>query len=238
VDHTDASGALSRIETISYFLHPDTVTGRSDIYVLYRRVNARDSVQLVRGIHVPTDSAFFRYYRLVSGAPTAIPTSSLPLYWDSTMTAEIQSVQTRSAGYFRNRQTGEEVIRNVYWVTTIENSAAAGTSSCGVAPAAPSLTPNPSMETVGGYHVRVSWNKSSSDVAAGPVTHYQVYTGPNTTPVVWTPIGIVTARAAASYRYEHHLPALAGSVKYGVSAVDCGGAASSIATHNSNLGIP
>jgi hypothetical protein len=61
-DYPGVDGGLSRNETISYFLRPDTVSGRSDVYVLYRKVNARDSVQIVRGIHVPDDSAFFSYF--------------------------------------------------------------------------------------------------------------------------------------------------------------------------------
>ena len=70
-DYVDASGSASRNETVMYFLHPDTISGRSDVYVLYRRVNAEDSVQIVRGIHVPTDSAFFTYQTMVAGRPYA-----------------------------------------------------------------------------------------------------------------------------------------------------------------------
>ena len=105
VTYADASGFVSRIETIQYFLHADTITGRSDIYVLYRKVNARDSVMIVRGIHVPTDSSFFSYQRMVNGALTTIPTSSLPLPWDSTLTSEIRAVGLRSAGFFRDRKS-------------------------------------------------------------------------------------------------------------------------------------
>ena len=101
VDYTDGAGNLSRNETISYFLHPDTVSGRSDIYVLFRRVNARDSVQVVRGIHVPADSAFFSYQRMVSGALAPLTASQLPQFWDSTTIAEIRAVGLRSAGYLR-----------------------------------------------------------------------------------------------------------------------------------------
>jgi hypothetical protein len=48
----------------------------------------------------------------------------------------------------------------------------------------------------------------------------------------------VPARGTAAYRWGHHLPTLTGSVKYGVRAIGCGGAASAWVTHNSNLSLP
>ena len=135
-DHTDADGAPSRNETVMYFLHPDTVSDRSDIYVLYRRVNARDSVTLVRGIHVPADSAFFSYFRMQGGSLTRIPAGELPLLWSATDIADIRAVGLRSAGWFRNRQEDEDVIRTVYWRTVLPNFAVA-VRDCGAAPANP-----------------------------------------------------------------------------------------------------
>jgi prepilin-type N-terminal cleavage/methylation domain-containing protein len=44
--YTDSNGTRSGAETISYWLVADGTSGRSDIYNLYRRVNAKDRVLL------------------------------------------------------------------------------------------------------------------------------------------------------------------------------------------------
>jgi hypothetical protein len=58
----------------------------------------------------------------------------------------------------------------------------------------------------------------------------------NPNPVTWTRVASVPARRVSAYRYDHYLPTHTGQVRYGVSAVDCGGAMSSVAeTNNVNL---
>jgi len=236
-DYLDATGAMSQYETISYFLRPDTISGHSDIYVLYRRVNARDSVQIMRGLQVPADSAFFSYFRPVGGALTRIAASRLPLYWDSTATDSIRSVGLRATGYFRNRTTGAETFRTVSWITVVPNASTRLTTSCGGAPGAPSSVSTSKQTPNAGYHVRVTWNASADDGAgASDVRQYAVFTRLEADSI-WTFLADVPARAASSYRYDHHLPWLLGDVKYGVRAVDCA-SSSAIATHNSNLSFP
>jgi prepilin-type N-terminal cleavage/methylation domain-containing protein len=239
VNYLDADGAASRIETISYFLHPDTISDRDDVYVLYRKVNALDSLQLVRGIHVPEDSAFFSYFRMVGGVLTALPSDSLPMFWTSPTLAEVRAVGLRSGGFFRNRQDNEDVIRTVYWRTVLTNATTATAATCGDAPGNPSSVAQSKQTGSSGFHVRVTWNASADDGSGDTdVTHYVVSTRLDVTPVQWVPIAVVPARAAATYRYEHYLPSLLGSVKYGVHAVDCGGTMSATIEHNSSLSLP
>lgn len=236
-DYLGVDGNPSRVETIAYFLHPDTVSDRSDVYVLYRRVNARDSTAVVRGIHVPTDSAFFSYYRMVSDTLAQVPAASLPLYWDSTLTSGLRAVGIRSAGFFRNAVDGEDVIRTVRWRTVFAN-APATVADCGAAPSAPSGVGHSKQTSTGSasYHVRVTWSRSGDDgTGTDDVTHYVVWIRYNVNPEVWTRVATVPARGVGSYRYDHYQPMQAGSVRYGVSAVDCGGAESTKASHNSNL---
>lgn len=235
--YVGADGVASRVETISYFLHPDTVSGRSDIYVLYRRVNARDSTQVVRGIQVPEDTAFFSYFRSDADTLAQLSSAVLPLYWDSTSAATIRAVGIRAAGFFRNATDAEDVIRTVRWRTVFTNAAAEATT-CGAAPGAPSSVSHSKQTATGSssYHVRVTWNRSGDDGTGNDdVTHYIVWIRYNTNPVTWMRVATVPARDAASYRYDHYLPTLVGQVRYGVSAVGCGGAESSKASHNSNL---
>lgn len=237
VTYTDAAGAPSRNETVMYFLRPDTISGRSDIYVLYRKVNGRDSTQIVRNIHVPADSAFFTYFTMTSGTLSAIAASSLPLFWDSTQAANVRAVRIRSGGFYRNAQTGEDVIRTIYWTVMLANRTGTG-RDCGAAPAAP-LASNSSQFDVTvtdndhPYRVDVEWIPSTDDAgASGDVTHY-VIERKLAAAAIWTPIATVPATRASSYQWADVYPPIIGSVNYGVRAVDCGGRSSTRATRSS-----
>lgn len=238
-DYFDADGVLTRNETISWFLRPDTISGRNDIYVLYRRVNWRDSVQVVRGIYVPTDSSFFTYFRSVNGVLTQIPTASLPMLWTNPVLAEVRAVGMRVGGFYRNRVTQEDVVRTVTWRTVIPNAVSAAGGDCGAAPANPSsVAQSKQMGSASGAHVRVTWNASADDNGGdADVTHYIVRLRSEATGDTLI-VASVPARAVASYRYEHYFPTFTGNVKYGVRAVDCGGAFSATVEHNSNLSLP
>lgn len=234
--YTDGAGTPSRNETVMYFLRADTVTGRSDVYVLYRRVNGRDSTQVVRGIHVPEDSAFFSYYTGSDGTLTRIADSALPLWWDSTGVEDIRAVGVRSAGFFRNAQSGEDVIRSVHWTVVLENRTATG-RDCGSAPATPPAG-NASQFSVSKdasnypYHVEVTFDPSTDDAGTtADVTHYVMER--RISGGTWSVIATIPATRASEYVWSDVRPPLVGTVEYGVRAVDCGGLASARATRSS-----
>jgi len=236
-DYVAADGTPSRTETISYFLHPDTVSDRSDVYVLFRRVNARDSVQLVRGIHVPADSAFFTYLRIQGGTPTPIASGSLPLFWGDTLLAGVRAVGLRSAGFYRNRQDQVDVIRTVFWRTVIPNAMTAMGGECGGVPANPSGV-SVNAPTNSNFRVRVSWMASATDQSGTTdVRHYVVrvrsISSGDTAIVAQVP-----ARGTATYQFDHELPTMIGTVRYGVQAVGCDGSRSATVEHTSNLTLP
>jgi hypothetical protein len=235
--YLDAAGVPSRNETVMYFLHPDTVTGRNDVYVLYRRVNGRDSTQVVRGIHVPADSAFFSYFTMTGGVMTRVAAASLPLFWDSTSVGSVRAVGVRSAGFFRNAQTGEDVIRTVFWTVTLENRTPVG-RNCGAAPATPPAS-NASQfrltleDNDHPLSVLVEFDRSADDNgASADVTHYVIERKFDTS-AVWRHVATVPARREAEYFWTDVRPPLSGAVNYGVRAVDCGGLSSGRATRSS-----
>ena len=235
MQYTAADGTPSRNETISYFLHADTISGRSDVYVLYRRVNARDSVQIVRGIHVPDDSSFFSYFRVVADTMVRFADASLPLMWDEDSTAMVRAVGLRVGGFYRNNVDNEDVIRTIYWRTTLSNAASVAATDCGGAPTVPTGLGHSKQTGTGSnsYHVRITWTGSTHDTSdESDVTHYVVWTRYNTNPVIWTQLASIPARRVSDYRYDHYMPTHGGSVRYGVSAVDCGGASSAITASN------
>lgn len=237
-DYLDADGVISRNETISYFLHPDTVSGQPELYVLYRRVNARDSVQIVRSLHVPADSAFFSYHRSVSGTLARIAEARLPLYWDSTAIDSVQVVGIRAAGFYRNNAAGTEVIRTVPWRTVVPNARGRTPLGCPSAPGAASSVGHDKVADASGYRVEVGWDASGDDGSGTEqVTHYLVGQRLESG-TEWQVIAAVPARGTSAYRWDHHLPSLTGSVKYGVRAIGCGGASSAWVTHGSTLSLP
>lgn len=234
-----ADGLPSRNETIHYFLRPDPDWARSDVYRLYRRVNAADSVMLVGSIHVPADSSLFTYYIRSGDSLAAIPAASLPLYWNSATLAQVRAVGIRASGIFRSATDTMHTVRVVRWRTLLPELATATATNC-TAPAAPTgvsharqNAPNAGTQTSGTHHVRVTWNASSGDAGGSTgVTHYVVWVRPNTNPVTWTRIGTVPARRVWSYQFDHYLPTVTGSVRYGVSAVSCNAATSTVAQSN------
>ncbi len=237
-DYLDAGGAASRSETIAFFLHPDTISGRSDIYVLYRRVNARDSVQIVRGLHVPADSAFFSFHRPVAGALTRIDDARLPLYWDSVAVDSVTAVGIRAAGYYKERLTGNETIRTVQWTTVIPNAGAGVDASCGTAPGNPSSVAQAKGTTASAWRVAVGWTASTDDAGGALDVRYYDVGVRQASATEYRVVAQVQARALATYRWDHLMPPDTGTVKYGVRAVDCGGNASAWVTHASNLSLP
>ena len=230
-DYLGADGAISKNETISYYLTSDTITGRNDIYVLYRRVNARTAVEIVRGLQIPTDSAFFSYERPVGGVSTRIAASRLPLYWDSVAVDSVRSVGLRVAGYFRDKATGAVTIRTVRWTSSLSNAAARTAGTCGAAPTAP-LSPvtAKAYTSPARMRVRVMWSPSTDDGGgAGDVRAYIVdrrRTGATT----WQSLASVAASRASSYEWQHAIPLDTGAFQYSIRAIDCGGTASSRAT--------
>ena len=223
-DYLAADGTISKNETISYYLTADTITGRSDIYVLYRRVNARTPVEIVRGLQVPTDSAFFSYHRPVAGVLTRIAASRLPLYWDSVAVDSVRAVGLRVAGYFRDKATGAVTIRTVQWSTMLSNAAARTARTCGAAPAAPTSPATVRASTSPArLRVQFTWNAAPDDVGgAGDVRAY-VVEWQRVGDATWKTIGSVAAARASPYQWQHYVPLVSGSYRYAVTAVDCGG---------------
>ena len=233
-DYLGADGAISKNETISFYLQPDTITGRSDIYVLYRKVNARTPVEIVRNMQVPADSAFFSYFRPVAGVLTRVAASRLPLYWDSVAVDSIRSVGLRVAGYYRDRTTGTVTIRSVQWTTALANAATRTAGNCG---AAPNHANNPvavvRASSPNRLRVEFTWDPSSDD--GGGVRDVRAYlidwrrVGATT----WRSIGSVPATGASDYEWQHWVPLVAGSFEYSARAIDCGGTPSSRQTASS-----
>lgn len=226
-DYLDSDGNISRVETISFFLHPDSGDGRSDIYALWRRVNAADSTRVVRGIQIPADSAFFSYYRPVGSGLQRFAAARLPLYWDSTAIDSVRMVAIRATGLYVNRTTQQETLRTVHWSMMLPNTTGRiGQDHCGPAPARP-LSFSAQLQQSPRLRVELGWSASTDDNAgARDVTHYLIerrQTG--WSPGNWITVMSVPATQSANYQSHIYLPLTSGSTgqHFSVRAVDCGG---------------
>lgn len=235
-DYVASDGTGSRVETVMYYLEPDTVQGRTDLYVLYRRVNAQAAIALVRGVHVPTDSAFFSYLRPDTAGLAEIPAGELPLFWTDPEIDDIRVVGLRASGWFRNRQEESEVIRTVRWRTTLPEEDV--TTNCvAVAPAAPSNVLWPGGAPTP-YQARITWTGSADDVAgATTVTHYDVMRRLDADSV-WQRVRQMPALGVSSYEFIDAKPILSGSYRYGVAAVGCAGDRSAVVASNQARTLP
>ena len=219
-----ADGGASRVETIHYFLHPDTVSGRSDVYVLYRRVNGRDSVVVVRGVYVPVGGNFFTYQSLVNGVLTTIPAAQLPILWTDTLATAVRAVVIQSGGFFRNRQTNVDLVRSASWMSALPNRTREVSSSCAGAPAEVSnLTLTKSSATTRPFQVELTWSPSVDD---GPLTRNATRYVVERRISAGTWVGILTITAAefADYAWTDNMPLVtSGTYEYAVRVMGCGG---------------
>lgn len=226
--YTDPNGAAGKAETIQYYLLPDTVGGATGLYVLYRRVNDRDSTLVTRNLYVSSDSNFFfRYYVTgTTGTTSAVPNANLPIYWDDSVSRadSITAVDVLATGRFWDAKTQVNVYRNLHVTVKLRNAIKVLPLNCGAAPPTPdSVGVSVATAPAGAkLNVRLDWSAVAGDsTAPRDVRQYIVYrrlSGAST----WTPIGSKPARGASTYRYEDFaLPMTPGEYQYGLAARDC-----------------
>ncbi len=241
--YTDSNGTRSQAETISYFLVADGSSGRSDIYALYKRVNAKDSTFVTTNLWIPADTGyFFRYHRIsASGAISQIADNTLPLYWsDATRTIDsIGVVEMRIAGWYYNPRDNTDTYRTVYQRTRVANVDRLVARSCGAAPAAPTGVTGTSANNSNGdpVSVAVAWTASTDDGAgAADVRSYSVMRRPSAGST-WTTVGNLPARSTGTYTFTDYA-LKQGTWVYGVAAVDCGPTWSSMTAQTGTVIIP
>lgn len=229
VAYTTPNGTTSQAETIQYFLHADTSGGRTNQYVLYRRINDRDSTLVTRNLYVASDSSFFfRYYTTnAAGTTTAVASASTPIYWDDSLSRDdsIAAVQIRATGVYYDARARINVYRQLYATVKLRNAFRLLPRTCGPVPATPAAL-TVTVETAAGakLDVRLDWTGVAGDsTAPRDVRQYILYRRLNgTTP--WTPIGSKPALGTSNYRYQDFaLPVAAGTYQYGLAARDCSG---------------
>ena len=231
--YTTPDGTTSPAETIQYYLLADTIGGRTNQYVLYRRLNNGSPTLVTRDLYVPSDSNFFfRYYLTnAAGTTTAVASASTPIYWDDSLSRDdsVSAVQIRATGVYYDARARTNVYGQLYTTVKLRNAFKLLPRSCGAVPATPgslgvvidsagSIPPQSKLD------VRLSWTAVAGDsTAPRDVRQYILYRRLSGA-TIWTPIGSKPARGALNYQYlDFALPVVAGTYQYGVAARDCSG---------------
>ncbi len=240
--YLNLNGTAGKAETIQYFLRADA-SGTTGMYVLYRRVNDRDSTLVTRNLYVPSDSNFFfRYYATdASGTTAAIANSSLPLYWDDSQgrADSITAVQLRATGQYWDGRAQTNVFRDLYTTVKLRNAFRLLPRRCGAVPVTPD-TLGVLVETAPAgakRDVRLDWSAIAGDsTSPRDVRQYVLYRRLSGA-AAWTPIGSKVARGASAYRYQDFALPVTGTYEYGIAARDCTGL-SSTRTGSSTVTFP
>lgn len=241
-DYFDAAGNASGAETISYWVAPDPAAGRSDLYVLWRRVNDGDSTMVARDLQIPADTAwFFRYRRVTgTGALATVAAAALPLYWDDTtgLADSIRVVDLRVSALYRDDRTAEEITRTVYASTRLLNAGLLRQRTCGTAPLPPRNVAAAVQYGADGSpaSVRITWDPSLEEAQGERDVATYVVQRRLAGATEWATLGNVPANGDASYAFDDHDLA-GGDRSYGILAQDCSPANSPVVATGS-VSIP
>jgi len=231
----------SRAETISYWVQLDSASGRSDQYILYRRVNALPARIVAKGIIIPSGVSFFTYMRPDStGVLDSIRTNKLPIFHaplhgspadtgGSAWTDSIRVVKILAEGLYHDPDKGD-IIRKVSSSTKLINSGMVRSTMCGDPPlAATGLSVTPLPNAMAPVKVNITWNASvDQDNGEKDVERYMVFKK-STLDADWgEPIASVAA-SPASYSIDD-TDLHSGSWQWAVVAQDCSPANSPMAT--------
>ncbi|MBV6521152.1 MAG: hypothetical protein MNPFHGCM_01279 [Gemmatimonadaceae bacterium] len=229
-----SDGSRSFSETVSYWASVDSTSGKSDEYVLFRRVNDGPVGVVARGIQIPAGQSLFSYNR-VDSAARIVPVSNakLPVFWDAanSWADSIRTVTVNLVGIFHGRNIHNDTLtmrRTVNSQTSLANIGLMQLRSCGDLPLNPGV-PTLTMVTVGGVnnHVVVSWT-ASPDEAAGEkdVERYALFRRIVGNQFV-DPVAVV-GKGGATYTWDDFDLQPGVQMEYGVAAQDCSPANSSI----------
>jgi len=227
-----AGSIPSRAETISYWVSLDSASGRSDQYILYRRVNAQPAHIVAKGIIIPSGVAFFTYLRPDStGVLDSIRTNKLPLFHvpihgaandtgGSAWTDSIRVVKILAQGLYHDPVKGD-IIRKVASSTKLINAGMIRSTMCGDPPLPPSgATATPWPNSLAPTKVTLAWSASiDQDNGEKDVERYMVFKRLVGDPDWGEPIASLPASPATYSLDDTDLTT--GNWEYAIVAQDC-----------------
>jgi type II secretory pathway pseudopilin PulG len=246
-----ANSIPSRAETISYWVQLDTLAGRPDQYILFRRINATPARVVAKGIIIPAGQSFFTYFRPDStGKLDSIRDAQLPIYHTaaihgstpdtgkSAWTDSIRVVRIVAWGLYHDPSKGD-IIKKVESSSKLINSGMVRATMCGDVPlpaTGQTATPVPGINPT---KVVITWNSSiDQDNGEKDVERYMVFKRETTDPDWGEPIASVAASGASFSIDDTDVHTGEGKTwVWAVAAQDCSPANSALAT-TSTITIP
>jgi hypothetical protein len=236
-----ATGVVSDAETISYYLSPDTTTGYTNEYILWRRVNARPARMVARGIYYrPGVDTLFRYFKSDTlGTLTEIPQATLPIIHTaavhgtqadigtSAMTDSVRQVRAQFNSIFHHSlKASDTTQRRLNLTIKLMNAGLIHHVTCGNPPIVPTTlaaTVTPAdFVTIPQTFVTVTWPKSVDDGGAEKdVERYAIYRRLTSQANFDEPVGSVIANSAPTYSFIDTDVKSGQQWVYGVTALDC-----------------
>lgn len=242
-------GASSAAETIMFWVSPDSTSGRTDEYLLWRQVNDAPPSMLAAGIRLQPGEAVFSYTKADSiGRPVAVPQVALPYYHSaplhsvitgprpdtgiSARSDSIRAVSIRLVGRFRDPR-GNDVLDTVATSVRILNAGLNKFVSCGERPLFTGIPKAVVNVLPGGGYTASIWWQPSVDENSGEkdVERYAVYRK-RPTDLLFDdePIVIIPADGrGGSYTFTDTDVAAGDQWQYAVDSQDCSPQSSDLA---------
>lgn len=244
-----SAGINSPAETIVFFFRPDSLSSRTDDYLLMRKVNGRPAELVARNLLQTPGLPFFQYYHLVtpSNAPPRIElvadslvpqAHAVPIHLapaDTGAAARIDSiraVQINVTG--TNGLTGpQERQRVLSRMIRLPNAGLANRRSCGDEPLlGTGLTAAPAVGTSGEPMVTLSWSAATDETGGEKdVIRYVIWRRPQAAPDWGDPYLSIPA-GNTTYAYADAAVASGESYVYALAAQDCTPRLSQLAVSN------
>lgn len=236
--YMQAAGVPSNAETISYWLSRDSTSANANLYILFRRVNARPVKVVARGIlYGGSTDTIFQYFKSDTlGNLTAISPASLPLTHvapihgsqadtgRSALVDSIRQVKAQFTSVFHDSRTNKDTYRQLRLTIHLMNAGLIHHTTCGNAPI--SVSPAAAVTAANGTtvpqtYVTITWSPSIDDGAGEKdVERYALYRRLSSVATFDQPFASVPA-ARTSYSFQDTDVLTGQTWVYGVSAQDC-----------------
>jgi hypothetical protein len=250
------TGVTSNAETISYWLSADSSVSYPNEYVLWRKVNALAPRMVARGIYYnPSTDTLFHYYKPDSlGYMREISTALLPIIHTapihgtqgdtakSALTDSVKQVRAVFTSVFHDTRNNTTTYRTQNLTIKLMNAGLIHHVTCGNPPIPVSsltatVTPANGTTILQPY-VTLTWTNATDDGAGEKdVERYAVYRRLSSATTFDQPIGSIVA-GHSSYSFQDADVLSGQQLVYGVAALDCSPALSSMTTTASSVTIP
>ncbi len=233
-------GVRSPAETISYWFSADSSTARTNDFIMWRRENTANPTIVVKGIIIPAGTAVFSYVKSDTGGNiSTISSSLLPRYHtalihgspsDTGLGAVIDSVRivnVRLTGSYDDARFGsrtDSVTANI----RVANSGLANRLTCGDVPLfGRTVTATLLLSPL---RVRLTWSPAVDETAGErDIEQYAIFRRVPSATSFDEPFASLAA-GLGTYTYFDANVASGEQWVYGVAAMDCSPALSSVST--------